>query len=97
MSKIAICGGQKLNGEVIAQGSKNAALPILAATVLNDEECVLLNCPELEDVRAALKIIDWLGGDTQYFGHSAVINSKDIHKQKIPEELMNSMRSSVLF
>ncbi len=97
MSKIAICGGQKLMGEINVQGSKNAALPILAATVLSDDECILSNCPDLEDVRAALKIIDWLGGDTQYFGHSAVINNKDIHKHKIPEELMNSMRSSVLF
>ncbi|MBR5155468.1 MAG: UDP-N-acetylglucosamine 1-carboxyvinyltransferase [Clostridia bacterium] len=97
MSKIAICGGQKLNGEIMVQGSKNAALPILAATVLSDEECVLFNCPDLEDVRAALKIIDWLGGDTEYSKHTATISGGNIHRYKIPEELMNSMRSSVLF
>ncbi len=97
MSKIAISGGHKLKGEVCVQGSKNAALPILAATVLSDEKSELFNCPDLEDVRAALKIISWLGGETDYQSHIAYVNTASIHKYKIPEELMNSMRSSVLF
>ncbi len=97
MSKIAMCGGRRLNGEVYVQGSKNAALPILAAAVLNDEKCEFFNCPDLEDVRAALKIIDWLGGDGTYYGHLATVDASNVHNYKIPEELMNSMRSSVLF
>ncbi len=97
MSKIAICGGRKLQGEAIVQGSKNAALPILAATVLSDNECELSNCPDLEDVRAALKIIEWLGGRTEYQNHEALVNASGLHRYTIPEELMDSMRSSILF
>ena len=97
VSKISICGGKKLNGEIKVQGSKNAALPIMAATVLNDNKSVLSNCPDLKDVRAALNIIDHLGGETEYCDHVAQIRAKDIHKHEIPEDLMSEMRSSVLF
>ncbi len=97
MSKIAICGGRELHGEITVQGSKNAALPILAATVLSDKRCELFNCPDLEDVRAALKIIDWLGGDASYGAGIASVSALGVHRCIIPEELMNSMRSSVLF
>jgi UDP-N-acetylglucosamine 1-carboxyvinyltransferase len=97
VSKISICGGKRLNGEVWVQGSKNAALPILAATILSDEECTLFNCPDLADVRAALRIVSWLGGSAQYNDHTAVVKSENIHRCEIPEDLMGSMRSSVLF
>ncbi len=97
VSKIAICGGHRLQGETVVQGSKNAALPILAATVLNEKKCELFNCPDLEDVRAALKIINWLGGDVDYQSGIATVDAFGVHRCIIPEELMNSMRSSVLF
>ncbi len=97
MKRIAISGGKKLNGEVRCQGSKNAALPILAATVLNPNECELTNCPDLKDVRSALKIVTHLGGKTAYSDYTATINAANIHKFEIGEELMASMRSSVLF
>jgi UDP-N-acetylglucosamine 1-carboxyvinyltransferase len=61
MSKIVIEGGKKLFGSTLAQGSKNAALPIIAASVLCPSECELLNCPDLSDVGAALDIIRHLG------------------------------------
>ena len=97
MNKIAICGGKKLSGEVDVQGSKNAALPILAATILNGEESVIHNCPNLADVRAALEIIRQLGGKAEYNDHTAVINTENMQKYEISNELMGSMRSSVLF
>jgi len=97
VNKIAICGGKKLNGEVNIQGSKNAALPILAATILNDEECIIHNCPDLADTRSAFEIIRYLGGKTEYIDHTAVINASDAKRFEIPGELMGSMRSSVLF
>ena len=97
MKRIAISGGKKLNGEVQCQGSKNAALPILAATVLNPNECELTNCPDLKDVSSALKIIGHLGGKTAYSDYTATVNAANIHKFEIGEELMASMRSSVLF
>ncbi len=97
MERLAIRGGKKLNGEVRCQGSKNAALPILAATVLNPNECELTNCPDLADVSSALKIITHLGGKTSYSDYTATVNATDIHRFEIGEELMASMRSSVLF
>ena len=97
MKRLAISGGKKLNGEVLCQGSKNAALPILAATVLNPDKCELTNCPDLKDVSSALRIITHLGGKTAYSDYTATVNAADIHKFEIGEELMASMRSSVLF
>lgn len=97
MSRIVIEGGKPLSGSVMAQGSKNAALPILAASVLCPSECELLNCPDLSDVEAALGIIRYLGGKGEFADGCALVNSKDIHKCEIPEKLMCTMRSSVLF
>ena len=97
MSKIVICGGKKLSGEVVVQGSKNAALPILAACVLNENECIVGNCPKLADTEAAFDIIRKLGGKTKFDNHTAVIDASGIHSHEISNELMKSMRSSVLF
>lgn len=97
MNKLIICGGKKLCGEVTVQGSKNAALPILAATILSGKECIVHNCPALADTASAMEIIRLLGGKAHYSDHTAVINSCNIHKAEISNELMMSMRSSVLF
>ena len=97
MNKIAICGGKKLNGEIDVQGSKNAALPILAATILSGKESVIHNCPDLADTRSAFKIITQLGGSAEYSRHTAVVNTENVYKNEIAAELMSSMRSSVLF
>ena len=50
MQKFIITGGRKLRGQLAVQGSKNSALPIMAASLLCGEECVLRNCPRLTDV-----------------------------------------------
>ncbi len=97
MSKLFIRGGKKLSGEVNVQGAKNAALPIIAATILSDEECVIHNCPDLSDTRAAIEIIRQLGGKAEYDSHTAVIKNTTIDKCEISADLMGSMRSSVLF
>ncbi len=97
MSKIKICGGKFLHGEVDVQGSKNAVLPILAATVLSEEEAVIHNCPHLADTMAAFEIIRHLGGRVAFEDHTAVVKVENVEKCRIPSELMRSMRSSVLF
>ncbi|MBO5909553.1 MAG: UDP-N-acetylglucosamine 1-carboxyvinyltransferase, partial [Clostridia bacterium] len=61
MAKLYIEGGNKLSGEIVIQGSKNSALPILAATLLVRGETVIHNCPCLSDVNAAIKILTKLG------------------------------------
>ena len=97
MNKILICGNKRLNGGIDVQGSKNAALPIIAATVLNGEESILTNCPDLKDVRAALEIVNWLGGEASYQDNTAIVKVESVNKNEISDALMSSMRSSVLF
>lgn len=97
MNTIEICGGRQLCGEICAQGSKNAVLPILAATLLNGSESIIHNCPELADVKTAFSIIRLMGGSVEYSNHTAVINTENVCSCNIPNGLMSSMRSSVLF
>lgn len=97
MTTIDICGGRKLNGEIEVQGSKNAVLPILAATILSGKESVIHNCPRLSDVFAAFRIIESAGGKVSYSGGTAVVNTEGVNKANISDKLMSSMRSSILF
>ena len=56
-----IKGGNKLEGEVVASGSKNASLPIIAASILSGKETVLYNVPKIQDTKITLKILRFLG------------------------------------
>lgn len=96
MAKYIIEGGKKLAGEVIVSGSKNAALPILAATVLNNGITKLYNIPEIKDTKVTLKILTKLGCKIKKSNGKIVIDSTKINLQEIPEELMREMRSSVI-
>lgn len=97
MSKIVISGGRRLTGEITLQGAKNSVLPILAATILTDSNCVVHNCPRLSDVDVSLKILNSLGCNTLFEGNSVIVDSSTVSSFKIPEELMLKMRSSVVF
>lgn len=97
MSKIVINGGKRLTGEITLQGAKNSVLPILAATILCEGNCVVHNCPNLSDVDVSLKILSALGCNTLFEGNSVIVDSTTISSFKIPEELMLKMRSSVVF
>ncbi|MDD5730641.1 MAG: UDP-N-acetylglucosamine 1-carboxyvinyltransferase, partial [Candidatus Omnitrophica bacterium] len=65
MDKLVIEGGVRLKGEVTISGSKNSVLPILAATLLTDEPCVIKNVPNLRDTITMLKILRSLGKDAE--------------------------------
>lgn len=97
MSRFVINGGEKLCGEVEVQGSKNSALPILAATILTKGENILHNCSSLSDVSTALKILRYLGCNAKASGNTALVNSDDICRSDIPDDLMREMRSSIVF
>ncbi len=97
MSKIVIHGGKRLTGEITLQGAKNSVLPILAATILCDGNCVVHNCPRLSDVDVSLKILNSLGCNTLFEDNCVIVDSRTISSSKIPEELMLKMRSSVVF
>lgn len=97
MSVWTINGGNKLFGDVKAQGSKNAVLPIMAAAIITGCETELIGCPELSDVGAAMDILRHLGCKAEQRGSVVYIDSRGMNRTDIPHELMREMRSSVIF
>ena len=96
MSKFIIQGGKKLEGEVRISGSKNAALPIIAATVLVKGKTTLYNVPNIQDVQTMFQIIKDIGGKVTKKSNKVIIDTSKIHTYEIPENLMRKMRSSVI-
>lgn len=89
-------GGKRLEGETYVSGSKNASLPILAASLLNGKETSLYNVPNIHDIQITLKILKLLGCKVSRNGGKIVINSKNMENHQLPEDLMRQMRSSVI-
>ena len=96
MASYIIEGGRKLEGDVSVSGSKNASLPILAATILNTGTTKLYNVPEIRDTKITQEILKFLGCTVKKHKGKIEINSKNITKREIPEHLMHQMRSTVI-
>lgn len=96
MSKLIIQGGKKLEGEVQISGSKNAALPIIAGTVLIKGKTTLYNVPNIQDVQTMFEIIKDIGGKVTKKNNKIIIDTSKIHTYEISENLMRKMRSSVI-
>ncbi len=97
MDKYTIVGGRPLNGEVKIEGAKNAVLPILSACILHKGVSVLKNCPDIEDVRVTLRIMESLGCKTVFEEGTITIDAADISSTSVPTELAGRLRSSILF
>ena len=93
---IIIDGPAELSGELTVQGAKNSTLPLLAAALLCKGQTVLHNCPDLSDVDTALRILEHAGCRCKREGHDLIVDSA-VTQCEIPEELMRSMRSSIVF
>jgi UDP-N-acetylglucosamine 1-carboxyvinyltransferase len=96
MGKIIVNGCNKLNGEVNITGAKNAVLPILAATVIGNNESTIFNVPNLKDVEVMEKILLSLGCNVKRIDKMMWIDSKPLNSIKIPDELVREMRSSII-
>ncbi|QEW07469.1 UDP-N-acetylglucosamine 1-carboxyvinyltransferase [Nitrincola iocasae] len=97
MDKFLIQGGACLNGEVRISGAKNAALPILAATLLASEPVTLTNLPHLHDINTMLELMRRLGVSvTLTESQSAVIDASQINSVVAPYDLVKTMRASIL-
>ncbi|MEW6556671.1 MAG: UDP-N-acetylglucosamine 1-carboxyvinyltransferase [Elusimicrobiota bacterium] len=96
MDRIIINGGKKLSGTVKISGAKNAALPILVATLLTDDKCVIDNVPELEDVNTVLALLEQLGKKIKKIKNQITVLPSRKIKTSAPEELVRKMRASVL-
>lgn len=96
MSSYIIQGGEKLQGEVKISGSKNAALPIMAASILNGGITKLYNVPNIHDTQKMIEILKLLGCKIKKKENKIIIDSSKIERYEIPEDLMREMRSSVI-
>lgn len=96
MGWIQIRGGTPLRGEVSIQGSKNAALPIMAASALVPGVTVLMNCPEISDVSCMCELLKCVGAKVSREGGRLVIDASRISQHRLPEEHVTRMRSSVI-
>ncbi len=96
MDKIIIEGGRPLKGEVKISGAKNAALPILAASLLTDGWNTFFNVPDLKDVQSIKLLLSTLGAKIESKGTTVRINSSGLCNHEAPYELVRKMRASIL-
>lgn len=94
MDKILVHGGHKLSGSVRISGSKNSALPILAATLLTKEPCVISNVPDLSDIHFMLQILSHLGASVERASGTVRVEAAKIISEA-PYDIVRKMRASV--
>lgn len=96
MDKIEIQGGRRLNGTVRTGGAKNAALPLLASSILVDGVMEYLNIPDLVDVNSIKLLLEDLGATTETMGNTVKIDASGINKIEAEYDLVRKMRASIL-
>ncbi|GAB6158881.1 UDP-N-acetylglucosamine 1-carboxyvinyltransferase [Desulfotomaculum varum] len=96
MEKFVIVGGNRLKGTIKANGSKNASLPILAATLLSGGICTIQQVPRLRDVFVMQELLNYLGAKTVFEGNTMTVDCTHVQSQEISEDLMRKMRASNL-
>ena len=96
MGTIHIFGGKKLCGQTTIQGSKNAVLPILAATLLIPGISVIENCPDITDVSLMIKLLQSVGCLVVREEHTVIVDASHIKGIKLPAEYVTKMRSSIM-
>ncbi|MFA5597185.1 MAG: UDP-N-acetylglucosamine 1-carboxyvinyltransferase [Pusillimonas sp.] len=97
MDKLIITGGNRLHGDVVISGAKNAALPILCASLLTADTLALTNVPSLKDISTTLKLLAQMGVQNQW-GNPAelTLNAANVTSLEAPYELVKTMRASIL-
>lgn len=95
MDAFRIIGGSKLGGSIAVSGSKNAALPLLATSIMADGECTFTNVPNLRDIRTQIKILNTLGVETRGKGRNLTTRVIDTDNSTAPYELVKQMRAGV--
>jgi len=96
MAVYRIKGGKPLQGSVRISGSKNALLPIMAASIILDSALLLENVPELRDMKTMGELLKYMGAEVQFKDNSLFIDARNLKKTEAPYELVKQMRASVL-
>ena len=97
MEKLLIKGGKSLSGTIRCSGAKNAALPMIASTLLSDEEVILKNLPYLQDITTMFELLGSMGSEIILDENmNFVVKSNDLHSTEARYELVKTMRASIL-
>jgi UDP-N-acetylglucosamine 1-carboxyvinyltransferase len=97
MPKFVVEGGRPLNGTIRPAGNKNAALPIIAATLLSEEEIILENVPDIKDVRTLLDLLTVLGADVEWLGDNRVrVQAREVGVNDLDASMAAKIRASIL-
>jgi UDP-N-acetylglucosamine 1-carboxyvinyltransferase len=96
MQKLSIQGGNKLYGEVRISGAKNAALPIMCASLLSAEDLQLSNLPDMHDVATMAKLLQQMGVAVATSPQSRTFNAAKVDKLEAPYEMVKTMRAAIL-
>src|SRR5215217_6259613 len=97
MSKLRIEGGRRLSGRITVEGNKNSALPLLAACLLTDQECVLTNVPRIRDVQVLAELMIGLGATVDGVGTSTIrVTCRALTSDRPDPILVGKLRGSVL-
>jgi len=96
MKKLEVFGAGKLKGQVRISGSKNASLPILAATLLSDKKISLSNLPKVKDIETMISLLKSLGSSTEYNKKTLIINNNKQTKTFAAYSLVKTMRAGIL-
>jgi UDP-N-acetylglucosamine 1-carboxyvinyltransferase len=97
MSKFIINGLSKLSGEISVKGAKNAALKIIPASILFNEEIKVVNLPDIEDINTSLELLESLGATIKREGDAAYIDCGTLGAPNLTPELANKFRASIMF
>lgn len=96
LDEIHVIGGNCLKGSITVQGSKNTVLPVMAASLLQRDICILKGCPRISDVFYMEEILQILGAVTWWKDHDLYLDCSSIRKTEIPSEYTGRMRCSVI-
>ena len=97
MKQIKISGEKELSGTIRISGAKNAAVALIPAAILTDDEVTICNVPEISDIDALDEILKFLNIDVKRATESIVINPKNIENKEIPEKIAKKLRASYYF
>ncbi|MEW5682924.1 MAG: UDP-N-acetylglucosamine 1-carboxyvinyltransferase [Pseudomonadota bacterium] len=96
MQQFLVTGGQVLRGEVNISGAKNAALPILFASLLSEKPTTISNVPRLKDIETTVKLLQLFGAEVSFANNQVQVNAAGVNNQFAPYELVKTMRASIL-
>ncbi len=96
MDKLLITGGNRLRGEVVVSGAKNAALPILCASLLAETPLHLSSVPALKDVGSTIKLLEQMGVKAERNADKVSLDASVVHTKEAPYEMVKTMRASIL-